>query len=972
MSKKVKSPEIQIEEEIKDIRVLGAREHNLKNINLTIPRDKFIVFTGLSGSGKSSLAFDTLYAEGQRRYIECLSSYAKNFIGGLKKPDVDLVEGLSPSISIEQKTLGSNPRSTVGTVTEIYDYLRLLYAKIGVQYCTTCNIPVEKKTLDQIIENIYEDYAGQRALILAPIVKGRKGHYRELFEQLIKQGYSKVRIDGLVKELIPGMQLPRFQIHNIELVIDKIIINEDSRPRIRESSALALDKGEGTMTLFLEKVGSREDFWTPVLYSSNYSCPSCHKAYDMLAPNNFSFNSPFGACKECNGIGEVYDFEYDLLVKDDNLSIAENGILFVENSKANWLYTQIENLMKLFQIDIKTPIAKIPKKVWDIIMYGLKEEELSIGYKLDNGTELKFKHKYIGVIPTLNHLHKSSTTAGRNKYEEAMVSKVCHECNGGRLNKQSLNVFIDGNHISNLTQLNIDVAYGYFKELNKKLSKRDQTIATLVLKEIYDRLEFLENVGLGYLSLNRTARTLSGGESQRIRLASQIGSKLVGVMYVLDEPSIGLHQHDNDKLINSLKNLRDLGNTLIVVEHDKAMIEGCDLFIDMGPGAGIHGGEIILMADPNKLKSLKQSEIESSLTARYLLGEKQEEFVSKERKGSGKTLSLYACTGNNLKCVDLHIPLGKLTVVTGLSGSGKSSLINDTLYPILSKFFFRGQTNALPYESIDGLEHIDKVIEIDQSPIGRTPRSNPSTYTGMFTLIRDYFAMLPEAKIRGYKTGRFSFNVKGGRCEECEGAGMKKIEMNFLPDVFVNCEICDGKRYNQETLTVLYKGKSIADVLDMTVEEALEFFRDIPSLYQKIKTLNDVGLGYITLGQQSPTLSGGEAQRVKLATELSKRSTGKTLYLLDEPTTGLHFEDIRLLNKIMQELVDKGNTVLVIEHNLDIIKAADWIIDLGPLGGSGGGEIIAEGTPTEVAKVKKSITGYYLKEELKIQKSVVA
>ena len=948
--------------EFQEIIVRGAREHNLKGVDLEIPRDKLTVITGLSGSGKSSLAFDTLYAEGQRRYVETLSPYAKQFLGMMKKPDVERIEGLSPAISIEQKTLSKNPRSTVGTVTEIYDYLRLLFAKIGVQYSIEANVPVVKKTPDQIIDNILDEFKDQRIMILSPIIKGRKGHYRELFEGFIKQGYTKVRIDGEVRDLESGMQLARYNIHDIELVIDRLEAIDDKRSRIAESVELAINKGEGTcMVLFKNTDG----FWDEKLYNTNYSCPKTGRSYQALAPNKFSFNSPYGACKKCDGMGELKDFDLDLVIPDNSKSLNGGAIEGLEAKRGNWFYLQISAFAEQAGIDLDLPLKKLKDEQLEALLWGTDSENVELDYTFSKGKKIKYKQKFNGIIPTFNHQYENSTTAAqKKKFENLMHTFTCPECNSGRLNKESLFVKINDHNIADIVNnKDINEAYDFFNKLPDNLTERENTIANLIIKEIVTRLDFLKNVGLSYLNLGRTARTLSGGESQRIRLASQIGSQLVGIMYVLDEPSIGLHQHDNNRLIDSLKKLRDLGNTLVVVEHDKAMIENADLLIDMGPGAGVHGGELVLSIEPKELSKLN-GEAERSYTAKYLNDTLKIEYSDKRRKGKEKELILKGAEGHNLKNVNLKLPLGKLVCVTGMSGSGKSSLINNTLVPILSKHFYNSNKVPLKFKAIEGLEHIDKIIEIDQAPIGRTPRSNPATYTGLFTLIRDFFAVLPESKIRGFKAGRFSFNVKDGRCPECEGAGIKKIEMNFLPDVYVACNECNGKRYNRETLDVKYKHKSIADVLDMTVEEGMEFFNELPKIHHKIKTLNDVGLGYITLGQQAPTLSGGEAQRVKLATELSKRSTGKTIYFLDEPTTGLHFHDINKLMELLNKLVDKGNTVVVIEHNLDVIKCADWIIDLGPEGGAGGGKIVAEGTPEQIVKKKKSLTGKYLKEEL--------
>ncbi|MFA6570278.1 MAG: excinuclease ABC subunit UvrA [Bacteroidota bacterium] len=951
------------QEELTNIIVRGASEHNLKKLNVDIPRDKFVVITGISGSGKSSLAFDTLYAEGQRRYVECLSAYARQFLGVLKKPAVDSIEGLSPAISIEQKSISHNPRSTVGTITEIYDYLRLLFARIGTQFCVDCHIPVEKKTIDQIVEEIYRNYSNLKIQILSPLVRGRKGHYKELFDLLMKQGFTKVRVDGEITEIQPDMQLSRYKIHDIELIIDRCVVALGQEHRISESIELAIHKSEGTMLLLSE---SSKNKWDEKIYSTSYSCPTCGKSYEQLAPNMFSFNSPYGACKHCEGLGELKDFEPRLIIPDKSLSISEGGIAPLGKQRDTWLWTQVEALAEQLGISLETPIMYLPKEFIELLLYGTGGEEVTISYNVSGKNKVNYKHKFIGIFASLKHQYETTSSNTIRTGIEAFMSGVqCPECKGGRLKPENLAVLVNNNSISEITRLDISHSKKYFSELTDKLNERQQKIGSLIIKEIISRLSFLEEVGLSYLTLNRAVRTLSGGESQRIRLASQIGSELVGILYVLDEPSIGLHQYDNDKLIKSLKRLRDLGNTVIVVEHDKAMIEQSDFVVDIGPGAGIHGGEIILTGEPFKFANLPKKLLEASLTAQYIVGNKQIEIPETRRKPNGKHIVLSGAVGNNLKNVTLKIPLGVMVCVTGLSGSGKSSLINDTLYPILANHFFRSNRLPLEYGSVKGIEHIDKVIEIDQAPIGRTPRSNPVTYSGIFTLIRDFYTLLPEAKIRGFKAGRFSFNVKEGRCEECEGAGIKKIEMNFLPDVYVTCDVCGGKRYNSETLEVKYKGKSIADVLAMTVEEALDYFSEIARIKNKLQTLSDVGLGYITLGQQAPTLSGGEAQRVKLATELSKTSTGKTLYLLDEPTTGLHFEDVRILMKLISQLVDRGNSVVIIEHNLDVIKFADWLIDMGPEGGESGGEIIAEGTPEDICKVKASYTGKFLKEELK-------
>lgn len=932
--------------------IKGAREHNLKNIDVEIPRDSFTVITGLSGSGKSSLAFDTIYAEGQRRYIESLSAYARQFLDQLEKPDVDLIEGLSPAISIEQKSTTGNPRSTVGTVTEIYDYLRLLYARVAKPHCSNCGRELEKQSSEQIIDTLLENYDGKRLIILAPVIRGRKGHYRELFDEIMKDGFLRARVDGEVFELANDFKVDRYKIHNIEIVVDRLKINKDSRYRISESVEVALNFGNGTVII--------NDGTEDKIFSRNLACVECGISYQELAPNSFSFNSPFGSCLDCDGLGEKKEFDINLIIPDWEKTINEEGILPLGKPRKIWFFNQLEAVADKFGFSYDTKLSDLTKEQRDILLYGSKEK-IPFTYKFGNGKSTQYMHKFSGIINYIKHyFDNTSSNKIRDWAESFMNTQTCTTCGGGRLKAESLAVTFCGMNISEVTSLSIEKAKEFFDKI--KLSEREEIIARQILKEIRTRLSFLLNVGLDYLTLNRSARTLSGGESQRIRLATQIGAQLAGVLYVLDEPSIGLHQSDNIKLINSLKDLRDLGNTVIVVEHDRETIEHSDFIVDLGPRAGEHGGEVCVVGDAESI--LHSNNGFHSLTIDYLSNKKSIEIPEERRKGNGNFVEITKAEGNNLKKVDLKIPLGVFTAITGVSGSGKSTLINETLVKILMKKIYQSKVVPLPFKEVMGLEHIDKVIEIDQSPIGRTPRSNPATYTGLFTFIRDLFAQLPEAKIRGYQPGRFSFNVEGGRCEDCQGDGLKKIEMNFLPDVYVLCETCHGKRYNRETLEILYKTKSISDVLEMTVEDAMNFFEDLPRIKRKIKSLNDVGLGYIRLGQQATTLSGGEAQRVKLATELSKVSTGKTMYILDEPTTGLHFEDVRILLKVLNKLVDKGNTVVVVEHNLDVIKVADHVIDLGPGGGEHGGKIIAEGTPEVIAKNKKSLTGEFLKIEL--------
>lgn len=942
--------------------VKGAREHNLKNIDVEIPRDKLVVITGLSGSGKSSLAFDTIYAEGQRRYVESLSAYARQFLGLMERPDVDYIEGLSPAISIEQKTVSTNPRSTVGTVTEVYDFLRLLFARVGTQFCVNCGTKVQKQSVDQIIDAIMKMPQGTKIQILAPVVKGRKGHYRELFEKILKDGFLRVRIDGEVKEITKGLKADRYRVHDIEIVIDRIQLKKEIRSRVADSVEVALQFGEGVLIV--------NDGKQDTLFSKAYSCPTCGKSYEEPAPNSFSFNTTYGACTECEGLGEKRQFDLSLIIPNPELSIQQEGIAPLGKPRATWFYSQVKALLKKHKYDYNTPIKSYSKQALDELLYGTKGEKIEVEYTYAGGRTATYKHRYDGVMSMLQEYYNDTASLKIREWVESFMStKVCTECEGGRLKKENLAIqLVDAKtgtqyKISDTVKKSLIEAKDFFSSII--FTDRQMEIARPILKEINQRLGFMVDVGLGYLTLDRAARTLSGGEAQRIRLATQIGSQLVGVLYILDEPSIGLHQRDNTKLITSLKNLRDLGNTVLVVEHDKEMMESSDFIVDLGPGAGEHGGKLVASGSPADFQNgLSKTVGSASSTIDYLTGKKRIEVPQKRREGNGKTLTLKNASGNNLKNVDLNIPLGTFTCITGVSGSGKSTLINETLYPILSQRFYKTKIPVYPYKSIEGIHHIDKVIDIDQSPIGRTPRSNPATYTGLFTFIRDLYAQLPESKIRGYKAGRFSFNVKGGRCEACEGDGVKKIEMNFLPDVYVLCDVCRGKRYNRETLEVHYKGRSISDVLEMTVEDALEFFKDMPLMNRKIQTLYEVGLGYIHLGQQATTLSGGEAQRVKLSTELSKVGTGNTLYILDEPTTGLHFDDVKMLLEVLNKLVDKGNTVIVIEHNLDVIKTADWIIDLGPEGGSGGGEIIAEGTPEKIVLMAQSFTGQYLKREL--------
>ena len=937
------------------INIWGARVHNLKNIDVEIPRDSLTVITGLSGSGKSSLAFDTIFAEGQRRYIETFSAYARNFLGGMERPDVDKITGLSPVISIEQKTTNKNPRSTVGTTTEVYDFLRLLFARAGKAYSYETGEPMVKYTEEKVIEMITHDYAGRRILILAPLVRSRKGHYRELFEGLRRKGYLHVRVDGELHEITQGMKVDRYKNHDIEAVIDRMAVKDTVDERLKKSVQMAMKQGEGRVMIMDHETGNVKHF------SKQLMCPTTGISYSEPAPNTFSFNSPQGACPRCKGLGYINEIDLNKVIPNRKHSIYDGGIAPLGKYKNQMIFWQIDAILHKYECTLKTPIEEIPDEALNEILYG-SLESVRIDKELVH-TSSDFFVDFDGVVKYLRSVMENDDSSGGQKWADQFLAEcTCPECHGQRLNREALSYKIGDKNISELANMDISELRQWLDDVELTLDHQQQQIATEILKEIRTRLDFLLEVGLDYLALNRQSASLSGGESQRIRLATQIGSQLVNVLYILDEPSIGLHQRDNDRLIRSLKDLRDLGNTVIVVEHDRDMMLASDYIVDIGPRAGRKGGEVVFQGTIEEM--MKQQ----TITAQYLSGKMTIPLPSKRRPGNGHSLILKGCTGNNLKNVTVEFPLGKLILVTGVSGSGKSTLINETLHPILSKHFYRSLQQPMPYESIEGLEYIDKVVNVDQTPIGRTPRSNPATYTGVFSDIRSLFVNLPEAQIRGYKPGRFSFNVKGGRCETCGGNGYKTIEMNFLPDIQVPCEECHGKRYNRETLEVRFKGKSIADVLDMTINQACEFFENVPDILRKIKTIQDVGLGYIKLGQSSTTLSGGESQRVKLATELSKKDTGKTLYILDEPTTGLHFEDIRILMDVLQRLVDRGNTVIVIEHNLDVIKLADHIIDIGPEGGRAGGTILSTGTPEEVAKSKKGFTPKFLKEELKRSK----
>ena len=935
------------------IEVYGAREHNLKNIDVKIPRNELVVITGLSGSGKSSLAFDTIFAEGQRRYIETFSAYARQFLGGLERPDVDKIEGLSPVVAIEQKTTNKNPRSTVGTVTELYDFLRLLFARVSDAYSLETGEQMVSYTEEQILESIQKDYKDEKVLLLAPVVRGRKGHYHELFIQLAKKGYGQARIDGVLQDIEYDLKLDRYKNHDIEVVVDRWIVGDTaSEMRMAKSLKIALQMGDGVV--MIQKLGAYEFQY----FSKDLMDISTGKALPIPEPNTFSFNSPKGSCDTCKGLGVIKKINPEYLVADPKLSISQGALLPLEAHKfSKWVLSQISNILEVFGLDLRTSYQDIPREALDYVFYGCQKEfERELKHA---GISKKIKINFEGLVPYLEKVIEDKENYSAAQIERDFAKEeICPSCKGARLRSESLAFKIAGKSIAEVNAMSLLELKDWLKEIREKFSEKNKIIAHEILKEIETRLQFLLDVGLEYLSLSRSSKTLSGGESQRIRLATQIGSQLVNVLYILDEPSIGLHQRDNERLIKSLKNLRDLGNSVLVVEHDKDMILEADEVLDIGPKAGKHGGEVLWQGSPKDLIKAK------TITADYLTGRRSIKVPSKRRDGNGNFIKLKGASGNNLKNVDLEIPLGKLVVVTGISGSGKSSLINGTLYPILNKHFYRGVQEPLPYQSIEGLNFIDKVVDVDQAPIGRTPRSNPATYTGVFSDIRNLFAELPESKIRGYKSGRFSFNVKGGRCEVCQGGGLKIIEMNFLPDVYVHCEACNGKRFNRETLEVRYKGKSISDVLEMTIDEAVEFFQPMPKIYNKVKTLKDVGLGYITLGQQSTTLSGGEAQRIKLATELSKKQTGSTLYILDEPTTGLHFEDVKILMDAINQLVELGNSFIIIEHNMDVIKLADHIIDIGPEGGKNGGQIIFEGTPEEIVQCEKSLTGLFLKKEM--------
>jgi len=934
------------------ITVKGAREHNLKNIDVRIPRNKLVVITGLSGSGKSSLAFDTIYAEGQRRYVESLSAYARQFLGLMEKPDLDMIDGLSPAISIEQRTSAKNPRSTVGTVTEIYDYLRLLYARIGVPHCFNCGEKITQQTSSQIVDAVMDLPEKTRLQILAPLVRGRKGEHRDILDEVVREGFVRIRIDG---EVLPVDEIPdldKKKKHSIEIVVDRLVKADKVRKRLADSVETALKISSGVV--IVDVIGGEE-----LIFSEKYACVKCGISFEELSPRMFSFNSPYGACAVCSGLGNKMEIDPKLVVPDDSLSIRNGAIHPWGSDISNWYRFQLRGLAEHFGFKLSTPVNELSDKIREVILYGAGRTEIRFQYEHSTGRGRgEYLGKWEGVIPNLERRYKQTESAGvRSWIEQYMSIKPCPLCNGARLKREALAVTVHGKSINEITGMSVKTALNFFESL--KLSKKETAIASQVLKEIRERLGFLSNVGLDYLTLERAASTLSGGEAQRIRLATQIGSRLVGVLYILDEPSIGLHQRDNDRLLTTLTDLRDLGNTVIVVEHDRETIEKSDYIIDLGPGAGKNGGNVVACGTPKQIIRARDS-----VTGKYISRKANIDLPSQRRRGSGRYLKLLGAKGNNLKSLNVEIPLGTFTCVTGVSGSGKSTLINETLYPALAKHFFNSHKMPLPYDRIDGLEFVDKVIDIDQSPIGRTPRSNPATYTGTFTPIRELFAQLPESKMRGYKVGRFSFNVKGGRCEACQGDGIIKIEMHFLPDVYIPCEVCKGKRYNRETLEITYKGKNISDVLEMTVAEALEFFERIPSIRRKLTTLQRVGLGYIHLGQQATTLSGGEAQRVKLASELSKTSTGRTLYILDEPTTGLHFEDIKLLLGVLDELVNMGNTVLVIEHNLDVIKTADYIIDLGPEGGDDGGQLVGAGSPEDLTGIKGSYTGDYLGREL--------
>jgi excinuclease ABC subunit A len=932
-----------------NIEVFGAREHNLKNIDVAIPRNKLVVITGISGSGKSSLAFDTIYAEGQRRYMESFSAYARSFLGDMERPEVDKINGLSPVISIEQKTTSRNPRSTVGTVTEIYDFLRLLYARTAEAFSYVTGQKMTRQSQDQIIEHIISHFVGQKLVLLAPVVKGRKGHYRELFVQIGKSGFTKVRVDGQIQDITPKMQLDRYKVHDIEIVIDRVIVREEDRYRISQSVGGALKHGKGIMMISDEK-------GTVTQFSQFLMDPVSGIAYDEPAPNAFSFNSPYGACPVCNGLGQIEEITIDSVVPDRTLSISRGAIAPLGEYRDIWIFKEIATILKKFKLTLTTPVKEFPEEVLQVLLNG---SEAVHKMRSEKHADTVYNFKFEGIVTFLQKQQEYGSEKTQDWIQDFMTVRTCPECNGARLKKESLHFKINGKNIAELAWMDVNQLADWFQNLESRLTDRQNAIASEVLKEIRKRIGFLLDIGLDYLTLDRPMRSLSGGEAQRIRLATQIGTQLVGVLYILDEPSIGLHQRDNVKLIKALQQLRDLGNSILVVEHDKDMMLQADHIIDVGPGAGRHGGQIVAAGTPEQFVK------NGSTTAAFLNGQRNIEVPKERRKGNGKQLVLKNATGHNLKKVTLKLPLGQMICISGVSGSGKSSLIHETLFPVLNRHFYKSRREPLPFQSVEGLEHLDKVIEVDQSPIGRTPRSNPATYTGVFTEIRALYAELPESKIRGYKPGRFSFNVKGGRCEDCEGAGLKVIEMEFLPDVQVPCETCKGKRYNRQTLEVRFKGKSISDVLDMTVEQAVEFFEHQPKILRVARMLNDVGLGYITLGQHATTLSGGEAQRVKLAQELSKKDTGKTIYILDEPTTGLHFQDIQHLLDVLNKLANKGNTVLIIEHNMDVIKVSDYVIDLGPEGGVQGGQIIAEGTPEQVAKVKTSYTAKFLREELK-------